>query len=42
VTELCQLDVDDIDLIKARFYIDDAKTPAGAATSPFIPGSMTS
>ena len=29
VSELCQLDVDDIDLTKARFYIDDAKTPAG-------------
>jgi integrase len=29
VTELCELDVDDIDLSKARFYIDDAKTPAG-------------
>jgi integrase len=29
VTELCQLDVDDIDLSKARFFIDDAKTPAG-------------
>lgn len=29
VTELCQLDVDDIDLTTARFYIDDAKTPAG-------------
>jgi integrase len=29
VTELCQLDVDDIDLTHARFYIDDAKTAAG-------------
>jgi integrase len=29
VSELCQFDVDDIDLSKARFYIDDAKTPAG-------------
>jgi integrase len=29
VSELCQLDVDDVDLTKATFYIDDAKTPAG-------------
>jgi integrase len=29
VSELCQLDADDIDLSKARFYVDDAKTPAG-------------
>jgi integrase len=29
VTELCELDVRDIDLTKARFYIDDSKTPAG-------------
>jgi integrase len=29
VSELCQLDVDDIDLAKAKFYVDDAKTPAG-------------
>ena len=29
VTELCQLDNRDIDLAKARFYIDDAKTEAG-------------
>ena len=29
VSELCQLNVDDIDLTKARFYIEDAKTLAG-------------
>jgi integrase len=29
VTELCQLNVDDIDLAKARFYVNDSKTPAG-------------
>jgi len=29
VTELCQLNVDDLDLTKARFYVNDAKTPAG-------------
>lgn len=29
VTELCQLNVDDVDLVKARFYVDDSKTPAG-------------
>lgn len=29
VTELCQLDNQDIDLNKARFHIDDAKTEAG-------------
>lgn len=29
VTELCQLNVDDVDLAKARFYVDDSKTPAG-------------
>jgi integrase len=29
VTELCQLNVDDVDLAKARFYINDSKTPAG-------------
>ena len=29
VTELCQLNVDDLDLAKARFYVNDSKTPAG-------------
>ncbi len=29
VTELCQLNVDDVDLAKARFSINDSKTPAG-------------
>ena len=29
VTELCQLNVDDLDLAKARFYVNDAKTAAG-------------
>ena len=29
VSELCELNVDDIDLTKARFYIEDAKTLAG-------------
>ena len=29
VTELCQLNVDDLDLTKARFYVNDAKTSAG-------------
>ena len=29
VTELCELNVDDLDLAKARFYVNDSKTPAG-------------
>jgi len=29
VTELCQLNIDDVDLAKARFYVNDSKTPAG-------------
>ena len=33
VTELCQLNVDDLDLTKARFYVNDAKTAAGIASS---------
>ena len=33
VTELCQLNVDDLDLAKARFYVNDSKTPAGIRDS---------
>ncbi|HWD74141.1 MAG TPA: tyrosine-type recombinase/integrase [Solirubrobacteraceae bacterium] len=29
VTELCQLDIQDVDLRKARFYVRDSKTEAG-------------
>jgi len=29
VTELCHLNIDDLDLAKARFYVNDAKTAAG-------------
>jgi integrase len=37
VTELCQLDVNDIDLIKSRIYIDNSKTEAGVRTVDIQP-----
>ena len=37
VTELCQLNVDDVDLAKARFCINDSKTPAGIRAVDIYP-----
>jgi integrase len=37
VTELCQLDTPDIDLVKARIHIRDAKTEAGVRTVDIQP-----
>jgi hypothetical protein len=42
VSQLCQLNVDDIDLTKARFYLETPRRWRAFATSTSTRGSSTS